>query len=99
MNRHGLLDESQSKLDHVLALTVENPLERSLQALVFKPDMAKSIHHARVLTRQRHIRFGRQVVNIPSFTVGLDPQKHIVFSLTGLLRPGRVKRKNMRVVA
>ncbi|MCD7470376.1 40S ribosomal protein S9 [Datura stramonium] len=40
---------------YVLALTVENFLERRLQTLVFKTGMAKSIHHARVLIRQRHI--------------------------------------------
>ncbi|KAA3480131.1 40S ribosomal S9-2-like protein [Gossypium australe] len=57
MNRYGLLDESQNKLDYVLALTVENFLERRLQTLVFKTGMAKSIHHARVLIRQRHIKF------------------------------------------
>jgi len=56
MNRHGLLDETQNKLDYVLALTVENFLERRLQTIVFKSGMAKSIHHARVLIRQRHIR-------------------------------------------
>jgi small subunit ribosomal protein S9e len=31
-------------------------LERRLQTLVFKQGLAKSIHHARVLIRQRHIR-------------------------------------------
>ncbi|XP_059288405.1 small ribosomal subunit protein uS4y-like [Lycium ferocissimum] len=41
MNRYGLLDESQNKLDYVLALTVENFLERCLQTLVFKTGMAK----------------------------------------------------------
>ncbi|KAJ6728215.1 30S 40S RIBOSOMAL PROTEIN, partial [Salix koriyanagi] len=56
MNRYGLLEESQNKLDYVLALTVENFLERRLQTLVFKAGMAKSIHHARVLIKQRHIR-------------------------------------------
>lgn len=56
MNRYGLLDESQNKLDYVLALTPEHFLERRLQTLVFKSGMAKSIHHARVLIRQRHIR-------------------------------------------
>ncbi|KAF7850554.1 hypothetical protein BT93_L5305 [Corymbia citriodora subsp. variegata] len=102
MNRYGLLDESQNKLDYVLALTVENFLERRLQTLVFKSGMAKSIHHARVLIRQRHIRVGRQVVNIPSFMVRVDSQKHIDFSLTspfGGGRPGRVKRKNLRAAA
>ncbi|GBG68093.1 hypothetical protein CBR_g1214 [Chara braunii] len=44
MNRYGLLDESQNKLDYVLASTVENFLERRrLQTLVFKTGLAKSI--------------------------------------------------------
>jgi small subunit ribosomal protein S9e len=44
------------KLDYVLALNVSDFLERRLQTLVFKLGLAKSIHHARVLIRQRHIR-------------------------------------------
>jgi len=39
------------------------------------------------------------VVNIPSFVVRLDSQKHIDFSLKspfGGGRPGRVKRKNLK---
>merc|ERR1711894_75477 len=31
--------------------------------------LAKSVHHARVLIKQRHIRVRKQVVNIPSFIV------------------------------
>lgn len=61
MYRYGLLDESQKGLDYVLALQPSDFLERRLQTLVFKLGHAKSIHHARVLIRQRHIRcdFGR----------------------------------------
>lgn len=47
-------------------------------------------------------RVGRQVVNIPSFLVRVDSQKHIDFSLTSPLgggRPGRVKRRNQRAAA
>ena len=47
-------------------------------------------------------RVGRQVVNIPSFMVRVDSQKHIDFSLTspfGGGRPGRVKRKNQKAAA
>ena len=40
---------------------VEDFLERRLQTQVFKLGLAKSIHHARVLIRQRHIRVGSQV--------------------------------------
>lgn len=54
--RVGVLDESRMKLDYVLALKVEDFLERRLQTCVYKLGLAKSIHHARVLIRQRHIR-------------------------------------------
>jgi len=71
-------------------------LERRLQTQVFKLGLAKSIHHARVLIRHRHIRVGKQIVNIPSFMVRIDSQKHIDFAITspyGGGRPGRNKRK------
>ncbi|XP_041473938.1 40S ribosomal protein S9 [Lytechinus variegatus] len=97
--RIGVLDESKMKLDYVLGLRIEDFLERRLQTQVFKLGLAKSIHHARVLIRQRHIRVRKQVVNIPSYIVRLDSQKHIDFSLRspyGGGRPGRVKRQNMK---
>ena len=56
MYKYGLLNETQDKLDYVLALSPQDFLERRLQTLVFKQGLAKSIHHARVLIRQRHIR-------------------------------------------
>lgn len=42
---------------------------------------------------------GKQIVNVPSFVVRLDSQKHIDFALTspyGGGRPGRVKRKRAK---
>merc|ERR1712216_21098 len=63
MIRYGILDEDKQRLDYLLNLKVENFLERRLQTLVYKRGLAKSIHHARVLIRQRHIRVGRQIVN------------------------------------
>merc|ERR1711936_569766 len=97
--RIGVLDEGRMKLDYVLGLKVEDFLERRLQTQVFKLGLAKSIHHARILIRQRQIRVRKQVVNVPSFIVRLDSQKHIDFSLKspfGGGRPGRVKRRNMK---
>jgi len=94
--RLGVLDETKLTLDYVLALKPADFLERRLQTQVFKLGLAKSIHHARVLIRQRHIRVGKQIVNIPSFMVRTDSQKHIDFSITspyGGGRPGRNKRK------
>merc|ERR1711972_261672 len=80
-------EESKMKLDYILGLKIEDFLERRLQTQVFKLGLSKSIHHSRVLIRQRHI------------IVRLDSQKHIDFSLKspfGGGRPGRVKRKNMK---
>merc|ERR1712131_255950 len=92
--RRGVLPEDQMKLDYVLGLKTENFLERRLQTQVFKLGLAKSIRHARVLIRLR-----KQLVNIPSFIVRLDSQKHIDFSLKspyGGGPPGRVKRMNAK---
>eukprot|EP00747_Dinoflagellata_sp_TGD_P150278 gnl/TRDRNA2_/TRDRNA2_177094_c0_seq11.p2 gnl/TRDRNA2_/TRDRNA2_177094_c0~~gnl/TRDRNA2_/TRDRNA2_177094_c0_seq11.p2 ORF type:complete len:193 (+),score=53.51 gnl/TRDRNA2_/TRDRNA2_177094_c0_seq11:74-652(+) len=98
MVRLGLLLENERKLDYVLGLTTAKIMERRLQTKVFKLGLAKSIHHARCLIRQRHIRVGKQICNIPSFVVRLDSEKHVDFALTspfGGGRPGRVRRKRM----
>ncbi|KAJ3064206.1 40S ribosomal protein S9 [Podochytrium sp. JEL0797] len=100
--RIGVLDEDKAKLDYVLGLKIEDFLERRLQTQVFKLGLAKSIHHARVLIKQRHIRVGKQIVDVPSFIVRLDSQKHIDFSLTspyGGGRPGRCSRKRAKAAA
>lgn len=96
LQRYGLLDDTELELDAVLQMTTQRLLERRLQTKVFKQGLAKSIHHARVLIKQRHIRVGKQIVNVPSFLVRLDSEKHIDFAITspyGQGRPGRVARK------
>ena len=101
-HRYGILADEQDDLNFVLALTPQAFLERRLQTLVFKLGLAKSVHHARVLIRQRHIRVGKQIVNVPSFLVRTDSQKHIDFALNSPLgggRPGRVKRKRQAAAA
>lgn len=49
-----------------------------------------------------HYSVGKQIVNVPSFIVRLDSQKHIDFALTspfGGGRPGRVRRKKAAAAA
>merc|ERR1712238_290706 len=99
MVRLGLLTEGEKKLDYILGLTNAKIMERRLQTKVFKLGLAKSIHHARVLIRQRHIRVGKQICDIPSFIVRLDSEKHIDFALTspfGGGKPGRVRRRTAK---
>merc|ERR1712137_183103 len=96
LHNYGILPENQKQLDYVLGLGVTNILERRLQTLVFKLGFAKSVHQARVFIRQRHIRVGKQLVDIPPFMVRVENQKLIDFAYTspfGGGRPGRVARK------
>ena len=100
--RTGLLLEGERKLDFCLGLSVEKAMDRRLQTRVFQAGLAKSVHHARVLIRQRHIRVGRTMVNIPSFMVRTDSEKHIDMSISspfGGGRQGRVARKNEKKAA
>ena len=97
MARLGLVSEEEMKLDMILELSTAKLMDRRLQTKVFKLGLAKSIHHARVLIKQRHIRVGHQLVNSPSFMVHVDSEKHIQFSENspyGGGRPGRVFRRN-----
>jgi len=99
LTRLGVLNETEQKLDNVLGLTVERFMDRRLQTRVFHASLAKSIHHARCLIKQRHIRVGKRMVDVPSFMVRLESEKHIEFALTspfGAGRAGRVKRKSLR---
>jgi small subunit ribosomal protein S9e len=56
--RMGLLNESENKLDYILGLTIPKFMERRLQTVILRNNFsARSIHHARVMIRQRHIRY------------------------------------------
>lgn len=93
--RYGILTEENMKLDMVLSCKLSDFLERRLQTLVFKQGLARSIHHARCIILQRHIRVRKQLVNVPSFMVRIDSQKHIDLRLNSPLangKPGRCKR-------
>ena len=96
MVRLGLLKDNERKLDYVLGLTTSQYLERRLQTLVQKRNLATSIHQARVLIFQKHIAVGRQTVNIPSFMVRVSSEQHIQRSASSVFKngkPGRMKRK------
>lgn len=75
--RIGVLDESRMKLDYVLGLKMEDFLERRLQTQVFKLGLAKSYHHARVLIRQRHIRWVDIVTTMRAIWIDNDENLHL----------------------
>lgn len=79
--RYGVLTEDEKRLDDILRLSTQRFLERRLQTRVYKMNYAKSVHHARVLIFQRHIRVGKQLVNQANFLVRGDSESHIDFAL------------------
>ena len=63
-----------------------------LRSSVLFPRVAANVLHS----------VGKQIVNVPSYMVRLDSQKHIDFALTspyGGGRPGRVQRKKAAAAA
>ena len=96
LTRYGLLGDDEKNLDAVLTLTTDKMLERRLQTKVFKQRLARSIHEARVMIKQRHIRVGKQMCNVASLILRTDSEKHVSFtedSPFGGGRPGRNARK------
>jgi len=92
MVRLGVLKENERKLDYVLGLTHSQVMERRLQTLVAKRKLANSVHHARVLIRQRHIAVGKQLVNIPSYLVRVSSEQHIQLAPTSVYKTGKLGR-------
>ena len=71
-------------------------MERRLQTLVAQRKLASSVHHARVLIRQKHISVGKQVVDIPSFMVRVSSEQHIQIAPASVFKTGaagRMKKK------
>jgi small subunit ribosomal protein S9e len=82
--RMGVIESENQKLELLLNLTVERFLERRLQTRILAAGYAKSIHHARMLITQRHIRVGKCLVNQPNFIVRVESEKHIGFAPTSV---------------
>ncbi|ABW97988.1 rps9 (nucleomorph) [Hemiselmis andersenii] len=99
LRKYGILEENQETLDHILSLKIQDFLERRLQTIVFKKKLAESIHHSRVLIKQRHISVDKRLVDVPSFLVRLKSQDKIEYfskSPLGGGLPGRNLRKTLK---
>lgn len=85
------LHKGKVNLDYTLDLKIKDFFWE-----VFKLILGKSIHPDWVLIHQHHIRVHKQVVNIGSFIVCLDSQKHIYLLPLLSLPGGLMKRKNTK---
>ncbi len=79
LNRLNLLGESAS-LDDILALTLDNILDRRLQTLVYQKNMATTMKQARQLITHGHVTVGDHIVTIPSYPVEKDYEDQIAYS-------------------
>jgi len=67
LNRLGLMDSHN--LEDVLALTIEDLLERRLQTVVYRKGLSSTIRQARQMIVHGHIMVGGRKVTVPSFLV------------------------------
>lgn len=77
--RLGLLPEDAT-LDDVLGLRVEDLLERRLQTIVFRRELARSIHEARQLIVHGHIAINGRRVTSPGYIVRRDEENLIDYA-------------------
>lgn len=80
LRRRGILKESEGasgKVEDILALTVEDILERRLQTRVYKKGLSNSMKHARQLIVHGHIAVDGRRVTIPSYIVDVVEDKKI----------------------
>ena len=97
MHRYGLLTNEELKLDYVLGLTLNKFLDKRLQTRIYQEGFqAKSVHQARVLIHQRHIKVGKNLVNANQFLVRTSSEKKInlaPLSPFETKKPSRTSRK------
>lgn len=80
LNRIGVL-ETRS-LDDILALSIEDLLERRLQTLIYRRGLVNTIKQARQFVVHGHVLVGDSVVNIPGYIVPKDMEEDITLNET-----------------
>lgn len=75
----GLIGE-KSTLDDVLTLRIEDLLERRLQTVVFRREMAKSFFQSRQLVTHGHVSIAGRKVRSPSYWVTVEDEGNIEYT-------------------
>jgi len=73
--------EKTHGIDDVLALTVEDILNRRLQTIVFRKNMANTVKQARQFIVHGHVRIDGRKVTFPSYFVPADEEGKIEVTL------------------
>ncbi len=92
----GLLGKD-AKIEDVLSLTLKDVMERRLQTLVYRKNMASSLKQARQFIVHEHITLGDKIITAPSYLVLSGEEESIGFAKNSVLsnasHPGRVTIK------
>ncbi len=80
MKRLGFIIEKDATLDNVLALTVNDVLNRRLQTVVYRKGTSKSIRHARQMIIHGHVYIGQRKIRHPSYIVPVEEEGTIHFA-------------------
>lgn len=93
LSKFGLLSKGTS-IDDVLALNVNDVLDRRLQTLIFRKGHAKSVNQARQMIVHGHVTIDGRRVTFPSYMTSLDDEKKILVSK----KPADVSDRSGRAV-
>ena len=72
----GLL-KKESRVEDVLNLTLKDILERRLQTLVYRKQIAKTMMQARQFITHEHIAVGARKITTPSYLVSINEESQI----------------------
>ena len=93
----GLLTEEKSTLDDILALNVEDILNRRFQTIAYMKGLATTIAQVRQFIVHGHISINGRKVTVPGYLVKKDEEQNIEYhsgsTLTNPNHPLRVESK------
>lgn len=79
LRKVGILNENQG-VDEVLGLEVKDILERRLQTVLYRKNMANSMRQARQFIVHNHIVVSGRVIDVPGYLVKKEEEDSIEFS-------------------
>lgn len=97
LKKMGILPET-AVLDDVLDLTIEDLLERRLQTIVVRKNLAKTPQQSRQLITHGHVSIGGQRIKIPGYLVTKPEEARIEYvAQSSLANPNHPLRQTISV--
>ena len=78
LNTLGILDKN-AKIADALSITLNGLMERRLQTLVYRKNLARSIKQARQFIIHKHVMIGDKTITVPSYLVSVEEESLIQF--------------------